>query len=68
LQYLFMILAIVYFTDPSKIISSARSMSPALRFHADGEPPYMLQMVCNMLFTQLELESLLSLILVSYLN
>jgi hypothetical protein len=36
-------------------------MSPALRFHADGEPPYMLQMVCNMLFRQLELESLLSL-------
>lgn len=48
LKYLFMILAIVYFTDPNKIISCARSMSPALQFHADGEPPYMLQMVCHM--------------------
>jgi hypothetical protein len=36
-------------------------MSPALLFHADGEPPYMLQMVCHMLFRQLEFESLLSL-------
>ncbi|XP_066309595.1 NADPH-dependent diflavin oxidoreductase 1 [Miscanthus floridulus] len=39
-------------SDPSKIISSARSMSPALRFHADGEPPYMLQMVKNKRLTK----------------
>ncbi|KAG0539286.1 hypothetical protein BDA96_03G310000 [Sorghum bicolor] len=39
-------------SDPSKIISSARSMSPALRFHADAEPAYMLQMVKNKCLTK----------------
>ncbi|CAD6229967.1 unnamed protein product [Miscanthus lutarioriparius] len=39
-------------SDPSKIISSARSMPPALRFHADGEPPYMLQMVKSQRLTK----------------
>lgn len=38
--------------DSNKIISSARSMSPALLFHADGEPPYMLQMVKNQCLTK----------------
>ncbi|WVZ68934.1 hypothetical protein U9M48_017805 [Paspalum notatum var. saurae] len=40
------------FSDPSKIIISARSMSPALQFHDDGEPPYMIQMVKNQRLTK----------------
>ncbi|ONM38391.1 NADPH reductase TAH18 [Zea mays] len=43
--------------DSNKIISSARSMSPALRFHADGEPPYMLQMIPLNLAVELGLNS-----------
>ncbi|KAJ1285261.1 hypothetical protein BS78_03G266700 [Paspalum vaginatum] len=39
-------------SDPNKIISTARSMSPALQFHDDGEPPYMLQMVKNQRLTK----------------
>lgn len=39
-------------SDPNKIISSARSMSPALQFHDDGELPYMLQMVKNQRLTE----------------
>lgn len=34
-------------SDPKRLIERARSMSPALQFHNDGEPQYMLQMVTN---------------------
>ncbi|OEL33527.1 NADPH-dependent diflavin oxidoreductase 1 [Dichanthelium oligosanthes] len=40
------------FSDPNKIINSARSMSPVLQFHDDGGPPYMLQMVTNQRLTK----------------
>ncbi|RLM92657.1 NADPH-dependent diflavin oxidoreductase 1 isoform X2 [Panicum miliaceum] len=39
-------------SDPQKIINSARTMSPALQFHDDGGPPYMLQMVANQRLTE----------------
>ncbi|PUZ74721.1 hypothetical protein GQ55_1G088300 [Panicum hallii var. hallii] len=39
-------------SDPNKIINSARTMSPALQFHDDGGPPYMLQMVANQRLTE----------------
>ena len=52
LQSLFTILAIFYCADPKKIINSARTMSPALQFHNDGGPPYMLQMVCPTCFLE----------------
>ncbi|KAK3165355.1 hypothetical protein QOZ80_1AG0032150 [Eleusine coracana subsp. coracana] len=38
--------------DPKKLIKSARSMSPALKFHDDGEEPNMLQMVTNLRLTK----------------
>ncbi|GJN30899.1 hypothetical protein PR202_gb19244 [Eleusine coracana subsp. coracana] len=33
-------------SDSKTLIGRARSMSPALKFHDDGEPPYMLQIRC----------------------
>ncbi|KAL6614567.1 hypothetical protein ACP70R_036837 [Stipagrostis hirtigluma subsp. patula] len=39
-------------SDPRKLIESTRSMSPALQFHDDGEPHYMLQMVKNQRLTK----------------
>ncbi|PVH38074.1 hypothetical protein PAHAL_5G170000 [Panicum hallii] len=39
-------------SDPQKIMNSARTMSPALQFHDDGGPPYMLQMVANQRLTE----------------
>ncbi|TVU35201.1 hypothetical protein EJB05_17079 [Eragrostis curvula] len=39
-------------SDPKKLIKNARSMSPALKFHDDGEQPHMLQMVTNQRLTK----------------
>ncbi|CAO2171358.1 unnamed protein product [Urochloa humidicola] len=39
-------------SEPTKLINRARSMSPALQFHDDGGPPYMLQMVTNQCLTK----------------
>ncbi|KAL6893937.1 hypothetical protein ACP4OV_008035 [Aristida adscensionis] len=39
-------------SDTKKLIESTRSMSPALRFHDDGKPHYMLQMVTNQRLTK----------------
>lgn len=33
-------------SDPKILIERARSMSPALKYHNEGEPQFMLQMVC----------------------
>jgi hypothetical protein len=43
----------IYSTDPKKLIKSARSMSPALKFHDDGDQPHMIQMVCSISFSVL---------------
>uniref|UniRef100_A0A0A9CWW8 Sulfite reductase [NADPH] flavoprotein alpha-component-like FAD-binding domain-containing protein n=1 Tax=Arundo donax TaxID=35708 RepID=A0A0A9CWW8_ARUDO len=40
------------FSDSKRLIERARSMSPALKFHNDGEPQYMLQMVTNQRLTK----------------
>jgi hypothetical protein len=40
-------------TDPKKLIKSARSMSPALKSHDDGEQPHMLGMVRSISFSGL---------------
>ncbi|CAL4947577.1 unnamed protein product [Urochloa decumbens] len=39
-------------SERNKLINRARSMSPALQFHDDGGPPYMLQMVTNQCLTK----------------
>lgn len=38
-------------SDSKKLIERARSISPALKFHKDGEPQYMLKMVTNQRLT-----------------
>ncbi|XP_014660353.1 NADPH-dependent diflavin oxidoreductase 1 [Setaria italica] len=38
-------------SDSKRLIERPRSMSPALKFHNDGEPQYMLQLVTNQLLT-----------------
>jgi hypothetical protein len=40
----------IYSINPKKLIKSARSMSPALKFHDDGEQPHMIQIVCSISF------------------
>ncbi|XP_062205780.1 NADPH-dependent diflavin oxidoreductase 1-like isoform X2 [Phragmites australis] len=39
-------------SDSKRLIDRARSMSPALKFHNDREPPYMLRMVTNQRLTK----------------
>ena len=39
-------------SDPKILIERARSMSPALKYHNEGEPQFMLQMVTNQRLTK----------------
>ena len=43
-------------SDSKKLIKRARLMSPALKFHSDGEPQYMLKMVTNQRLTKEDYE------------
>uniref|UniRef100_A0A453HVR7 NADPH-dependent diflavin oxidoreductase 1 n=1 Tax=Aegilops tauschii subsp. strangulata TaxID=200361 RepID=A0A453HVR7_AEGTS len=43
-------------SDSKKLIERARLMSPALKFHSDGEPQYMLKMVTNQRLTKEDYE------------